>query len=76
MKKPNDLSAVVAIRESLLSLQVCSSIPPERAHEELTDAVREHVGPSGTSSGWVYEESIDSVECADYEGRWHYICLC
>ena len=75
MKKKDDLPVVVVMREGLLQLSVCSSIPPDRAKAELTDAVQaKHT--AGTSNGWIYDDSMEPCECESYEGRWHYTMLC
>jgi hypothetical protein len=76
MKKQDDLPQVVVIREGMLQLAVCSSIPPEKASAELTDAVHRLLPPAGTSNGWIYDDSMKPVECESYEGRWHYTMLC
>jgi len=76
MKKKDDLPIVVVIREGLLQLAVCSNIPPERAKAELTNAVHSMCMPSGTTSGWIYDDSMEPAECESYEGRWHYTMLC
>lgn len=75
-KQSDELPKIVVIRTAALSMQICSSIPPEEKHT-INDALKElGLNISGTSGGWVLDESIDPVECEDYEDRWHYILTC
>lgn len=76
MKSSEGMPKIVKIRESLLSMQICASIPPEEKemiNEELKNC---GLSISGTTYGWKLDESEEPVKCNDYEGRWHYICTC
>jgi hypothetical protein len=76
MKKKDDLPKIVKTKEGLLAMQICTSIPPEEK-DTINDELREcGLSVSGTTAGWVLDETVEPVECADYEGRWHYICVC
>lgn len=77
------LPKVIKMRETMLAIQVCVAIPPDRAGEELEDAVAEAgYYPGTTHNRWEYDPDLDKkynqevVPCADYEGRWHYILYC
>jgi hypothetical protein len=61
-------------KESFLSMQVCTNIPPERKQDLNTLVNRSTI--SGTTNGWVLEESIEPVRCAEKEDCWHYIFVC
>lgn len=70
------MEELVKIRENFVSMQICTTIPPERKGE-INEKMREcGLAVSGTTSGWMLKEDVDPVPCADYEGRWHYICEC
>lgn len=76
LTKADELPEIIVMRETLLCLLVCSSIPPERMRE-LPQKVR----PAGTTNGWQipdFEEhpEMKPLKCADYEGRWHYVLVC
>jgi len=72
------MAKVELLRLSLFSIQVCTDIPPERAKEELEDAVAYAILPPGTMANrWVLDERTDPpVRCADNPDRWHYILVC
>lgn len=77
--KREKLPLVIKTKESILAIQVCAAIPPERAVDELEDAVAYAIMPPGTMNNrWVLSDDPEHipVECAVYEGRWHYILVC
>lgn len=76
MKSYTDMPKIIKMRESLLSMQICTTIPPEEKHLINDELKKCGLSISGTSRGWMLEESIEPVKCADYEDRWHYICTC
>lgn len=76
-KLPADiLPEIVRMKEGLLDMAICTSIPPELKHT-INDKLMEYgLNISGTSLGWVLDEDTEPVPCQDYEGRWHYRCVC
>jgi hypothetical protein len=64
---------LVFVREKLLGVQVCASkgITIERVVELVN-----RLNPAGTRNGWVIDESLAPVVCADDSGRLHYILVC
>jgi len=81
MKKYNDLPKIVVVKETVLSLIVCASIPPENINE-IPDMVFELLRSPGTNHGrWELPDfqknpETQPLECNDYEGRWHYFLIC
>ncbi len=81
MKQDDLPEEILIMRETLMALIICASIPPERI-QELPDKVYSMVGSPGTTHGrWElpnFEERplLKPVKCPDYEGRWHYILFC
>ena len=70
------MNEIIKLRESFLSMQICTTIPPERKHT-INAKLREcGLSVSGTTAGWVLDDDIEPVPCADISGRWHYICVC
>lgn len=67
---------IEVVRETLLSEQICTTIPPERC-SEINDALRA-TGKvmSGTTGGWRLDETIEPVPCKLHKNRWHYILVC
>lgn len=62
------------IREKFLSLQVCSNIPPER--KETLNKMVNSTTLCGTTNGWMLENEITPVRCAERKDHWHYIFIC
>lgn len=83
MEDKKELPKVIKMRERMLAIQVCASIPPDRAEKELEDAVAEAGYYPGTiNNRWCYDPERDkelnqeAVPCAEHEGRWHYVLYC
>lgn len=76
--KKKTLPAVVILKEGLCSLAVCSTVPPERAKEELANLVHLSIGRPGTfKNEWeLADEEYPPVQCSEYEGCWHYVLIC
>lgn len=70
------MDKIVKIRESLLSMQICATIPPEEKETINEELIKCGLSVSGTSGGWVLDYDVEPVKCEDYEGRWHYIYIC
>lgn len=70
------MDKIIKLRESFLSMQICTTIPPEEKHTINYELIECGLSESGTSHGWTLDESIEPVKCEDIEGRWHYICVC
>jgi hypothetical protein len=68
------MKEIEVIRENLVSIQVCTTIPPEKSYK-LNYLVEERY-PAGTSTGWYTDEKTYAKECDTYEGRWHYVLVC
>lgn len=64
------------VRQTLLQLQVCSPIPPERS-KELEFNVQQHF-PAGTTNNWRLDdqEHMKPVKCWSTDGNWHYMFIC
>lgn len=70
------MDKIIKLRESFLSMQICTTIPPEEKDTINDELIKCGLGCSGTTYGWMLDESIEPVKCEDIEGRWHYICVC
>ena len=70
------MDKIVKIRETLFNMQICTTIPPEEKDTIDGELIKCGLSVSGTNSGWTLDYSIESAKCEDYEGRWHYICVC
>ena len=70
------MDKIVIIRESILSMQICTTIPPEEKHTINDELKNCGLSISGTSSGWVLDETVEPIRCEDFSDRWHYICVC
>lgn len=67
------MDKIIKLRENLLSMQICTTISPEEKHT-INDELRNcGLWYSGTTSGWILNETVEPVKCTDIEGRWHYI---
>lgn len=72
-----DLPEILVIREGLLSIQICTTIPPE-----IMSEIPSKLSNPGTShERWEFpnfEEHPESkpIKCAENEGRWHYVLFC
>ena len=67
---------IMKIKESFLSMQICTTIPPNQKDIINAELRNSGLGVSGTMNGWVLDEEVEPVECAEQPGRWHYICVC
>ncbi len=76
MKSYEGMPKIVKIKESFLSMRICTTIPPEEKHLINDELKNCGLNISGTSHGWVLDETIEPIKCNDYEDRWHYICTC
>ena len=77
MKKGVEMEKVIVMRETLLMIQVCSSIPPDQP-ELLEREVNYATGGPGTlNNRWVLSDMTDPpCRCGEYENRWHYLLVC
>ena len=76
MKDISELEKIVVIRQHILEMWICTSIPPEEKESINAELITAGLNVSGTKAGWVLDENEQPVKCNDYEGRWHYRCLC
>lgn len=70
------MDKIIKLRESFLSMQICTTISPEEKHTINEELINCGLWYSGTTNGWVLDETVEPVKCEDIEGRWHYICIC
>lgn len=75
-EKENLMEKIIKIRESMFNMQICAAIPPEEK-DTIDDELKKcGLSVSGTSNGWCLDYNVEPVKCEDYDGRWHYICVC
>lgn len=75
-KERNKMDKIIKIRESLFNMQICTTITPEEK-DTINDELRRcGLDETGIRSKWSLDYNIEPVKCEDYEGRWHYICVC
>lgn len=67
---------IVKVRENLISMQICTTIPPNEKHTINEELRKSGLAESGTTRGWELAEEVEPCECAEIKGRWHYICKC
>jgi hypothetical protein len=70
------MGEIIVIRETLLGMQICTTIPPEQKDTINAKLVELGLNVSGTTHGWTLEEDIPAIPCEDYPNRWHYVCVC
>jgi len=70
------MNKIIKLRENFLSMQICTTIPPEEKHTINNELRKCGLSESGTTNGWVLDETVEPVKCEDIKGRWHYICIC
>jgi len=67
---------IIIIRENLVSIQVCTSIPPSKMDTIPEKLITCH-GETGTICGkWVLDPKQPPIKCDKYFKRWHYVLYC
>lgn len=70
------MEKIIKIKENIFQMQICTTIQPEEKHTINGELIKCGLNQSGTTHGWMLDETIEPVKCENDEGRWHYICSC
>lgn len=69
------MDEIIVLVETIFQRRICTTIPPEKK-DTINQALKDcGLNESGTTNGWVLDESIEPVPCAEIPGRWHYMLI-